>query len=170
MHDLVGAVVQQHVLRMMRMELDRSRHHGFPSSCLYIQVDGLGENAAPQLIEETRRALVELVREKTRGRDHVSGMGRQGVVMLLCHADASQAVGVAERIAARFARIDFERAIGSSPTVSIGVAALEEGAPTVEDLVARAESALRDAIRRGGDRIALYGLVDPRGSVENGLG
>jgi diguanylate cyclase (GGDEF)-like protein len=161
-----GLFSQSQVLHLMHTELARARRHGIAVSCLLMQADRIPiEDVRPAALEQLRDALRSelgaLVREKTRGHDHVGMLEDDRYVLMLPHTDVEQALRVAGRIASAFGDLEILGPVGEAsfqPTLSVGVVYCDD--PDVlffETILRRAEIALERAQAAGGDRCTVYG-------------
>lgn len=158
---LAGPFTQAQILHLMKTEFARARRYGFPLSCLLIQVDrvdGLIYAHGAEFRSVVRAELGKLVREKTRGADHLGLVSEDRFLLLLPHTDEDQALAVSERIRAAFAERRVEVA-GQSLllTVSVGIAA--GGDPETlffETMLSQAEMALDWAIEAHGDQSKVF--------------
>lgn len=149
------------ILHLMKGEFARARRHGYPLACVLVQVDRLDALVAQYgeaLRESVRAHLSRLVRDSTRDHDHVGMVGDDNFLLLLPHSDATAARVVADRLRARFDRVDFEvDGIAVPLGLSLGVAACQSKETLFFDtLLSQAEVALEWAIQEGGDRTMLF--------------
>ena len=158
---LGGPFTQAQILHLMKTEFARARRYGYPLSCLLIQVDrveGLIYAHGAELRGAVRDELGRLVREKTRGADHLGLISDDRFLLVLPHTDEDQALAVAERIQAAFAERRVE--VGGQSlllTVSIGIAAGGESETLFfETMLSQAEMALDWAIEAHGDQSKVF--------------
>jgi two-component system cell cycle response regulator len=139
-------------------ELERSRRHKTPLSCMVLDLDGFkaindrfGHLAGDQALRHTATIL----RDNSRGYDMVARYGGDEFAAMLPHTHLEAAVKVAEK---------FQSALKGSPLefagvkviirVSIGVAGVPEvEAAVAEDLIGAADRRLYAAKGLGGDRV-----------------
>ncbi len=143
------------------IELRDSARSGEPLSLLMLDVDDFkryNDTYGHQAGDETLRSVAHAAREAlVRPADTISRYGGEEFGVLLPRTTLGGAIAVAERI--RSAVLDLERAhignrAGPFVTVSIGVATIDAGPSTVEELIRRADAALYDAKGLGRDRVA----------------
>lgn len=143
--------------RLLAIELKRSKRYGFPLALLVVSPDGesmlpLAEGSTPVPGFDADAATIasRAVSQAVRDIDIPMQLAEDHILVVMPHTDLDGALVVAERIR-RKARTG-EGAI----TVSIGATSVEGGAArsTFDQLIGRANRALREARRAGGDRIA----------------
>lgn len=112
--------------------------------------------------DQVLREIAHRIGRSTRPSDHVGRAGGDEFVAILPETRASEAMLVAERIrdAVRESPIQLE---GGSVIVTISLAVVEvtRDVASVEDLLARASSALRDSKERGKNTTTAAGHVTP---------
>jgi PleD family two-component response regulator len=141
--------------RLLVIELKRAKRYGFPLSLMLVAPDGesvvpLADGGRPVegIDAETGTILGRAVQSAIRDIDIPMHFADDTVMVVMPHTDADGARVVGERIR-RKAR-QSEGAI----TVSIGVTSMHGShGPTYAQLVARANKALREARRAGGDTV-----------------
>ncbi|MFN7151258.1 MAG: GGDEF domain-containing protein, partial [Microthrixaceae bacterium] len=150
---LTGAANRREFLRVAQEHL-RDRRGGDGCSVLLLDVDRFKAvndsfgHAAGDV------ALVHLVRSTNdviRAEDLVARLGGEEFAVLLPGADTSRAIEVADRVRAGIA-MDSRSDISGPLTVSIGVATARSG-DTVESILARADAAMYQVKRRGGNGV-----------------
>lgn len=157
----------------MHTELARARRHGIVISCLLMHLDGTEDARSVTRSKKSRRSdaaeallrhLGDLVRDKTRGHDHVGVIDDTRYLLMLPHTGPDEAMVVAERIAKAFrdeVAIDEAGAGTGSGTLSVGVVFCDD--PEVmffETVMRRAQAALDRAVGAGGNRCVLYETLD----------
>lgn len=158
---------QVQILHLMKNEFARMRRHGIPLACLILQVDRL-----PQLVDlygaelrnVVRRAIAQLVREKTRGADLLGVTNDDRYLLVLPHTSLPQARLVADRLHDLFGELQVEidgRELALS--LSIGISScVDQSIMFFDTFLAQAETALEWAQTQGGDQIASFGEVQLR--------
>ncbi len=161
---LTGVNNRRYVERRLLEEIGRSQRHGYPLSCMYIDIDRfkqINDRIGHQAGDEVLRDVAGRIKAELRLSDALGRFGGEEFVVLLIDAQADDAVNVAERI---------RRSVGEQPillgsgeqlpvTVSIGVASLEsarENEPiekTLQKFLARADQALYQAKNGGRNRV-----------------
>ena len=155
--DLTGVPNRRYFRRQLTLEMERSRVYGVPLSILLLDVDDF------KLINDTHGHLMgdvvlsELcgaIGNTLRTPDSISRFGGDEFAVLLPHTDSAGASAVADRILEDVQKLavadDQGRPIRC--TVSIGVAQVQAGDVTFNDVVRRADACLYDAKRKGKNR------------------
>jgi diguanylate cyclase (GGDEF)-like protein len=109
--------------------------------------------------DEALRCVGRVLRESTRADDVVARYGGEEFVVLM-GGNIEDVIEVAERVrhgVEHESAIENETLLGSSVTVSVGVAALTEDVSSLEQLVERADDELYRAKRAGKNRVAAAG-------------
>lgn len=161
---LTGVNNRRYVERRLLEELGRSRRHGHPLSCMYIDIDHfkkINDTRGHQAGDEVLREVAGRIKAELRLSDALGRFGGEEFVVLLIDAEMVDALCVAERIRQSVAEHPLRLANGDSlmVTVSIGVASLEtmQAGATVEtagqDILARADEALYKAKADGRNRV-----------------
>lgn len=96
------------------------------------------------------QTLAAILTERTRRMDLSSRFGGERFVSILLDCSLEHAISFAEDVRRRLARVDFG---WGRVTVSAGVASVEDGMGSPDELIADAERALSRAKRRGRDRV-----------------
>lgn len=147
--------------RLLSIELKRSKRYGFPLAVLLVSPDGEpllpladGSTPVPGMDADASTVVGQAVRAAVRDIDIPMHFADDNVMIVMPHTDVDGALVVAERIRRK------TRTGNSAITVSIGATAVGggsgDGAPRLsfDKLVARANRALAQARKAGGDRIA----------------
>jgi diguanylate cyclase (GGDEF)-like protein len=117
--------------------------------------DAFGHLAGDEALAGAARAMTAVLREY----DLAGRFGGEEFSVLLPHADADEAVRIADRLRAGISQVTIAASTsGDHPpgiTASIGVAALSEGITDLTDLLAAADSALYRAKESGRDTVRL---------------
>lgn len=159
---LTGAATRSVFLERLEHEWARSRRAGKKLSVLVLGVEGLpairkafGNAAGDQVMV----AIALLADRMFRAADCFSRIGGDEFAVLLPETGDDAALSIAQRLRARIAKSvfagDAAPDMGRQPacTVSIGLAAMRAG-ESVQDVLARAKSALHEARAGGGNRVA----------------
>lgn len=152
---------QAQILHLMKTEFARARRYGYPVSCILMRIDrlqGLCDLHGTELRDRLREHLTRLVRDKTRGADHLGIVSEDRYLLVLPHTDEHQALAVAERIRSEFAELEVESRGSRLPlTLSLGVAAFDdEDTLFFDTMLSRAEVALEWAADAGGDQVSVF--------------
>ncbi|HJV87964.1 MAG TPA: DUF484 family protein [Noviherbaspirillum sp.] len=163
---LTGINNRRYVERRLLEEIGRSQRHGYPLSCMYIDIDHfkqINDRIGHQAGDEVLRDVAGRIKAELRLSDALGRFGGEEFVVLLIDAQADDAMNVAERI---------RRSVGEQPmilgsgeqipvTVSIGVASLENARDeasiekTLQKFLARADQALYQAKNGGRNRVVV---------------
>jgi diguanylate cyclase (GGDEF)-like protein len=165
---------QAQILQLMRNEFARSRRHGYPLSCLLLQVDRMAQLVdlhGMAVREAVRGNLAALVQGRTRGADLLGAWSEDRFLLLLPHTQLDRARIVAARLVRQFQEI--EVAVDGKVLalrLCAGLAANEDHQIMFFDsLVGQAEFALEHALRAGGAPVVSFGevrLLAPEGVRE----
>jgi diguanylate cyclase (GGDEF)-like protein len=159
---LTGLYNHRHFHERLRSELTRASRTHDSVAVLMLDLDDFkrvndvyGHGAGDQVLVHIAR----VARDAVRGSDVVCRIGGEefGVIMPSC--DATDAMGLAERLVESVRSTIFEPA--GRVTISIGVSQGPRDAMNPRELVACAEAAMMTAKAHGKNRIVAYGDVDP---------
>lgn len=145
----------------LRREVGLSQRHGLPLSVLMIDIDKfkrINDSYGHSVGDGVLRRLAATIVQCVRGTDVPARLGGEEFVVVLPGTDAAGAVLLATRIRAAVEALRVEaRGLGSDAllqfTVSTGVATLV--AEPAEQLLKRADEAMYQAKRAGGNRVAV---------------
>lgn len=140
----------------------RARRYAEPLSLLTLDLDGLkaandslGHAAGDALIRQVALALSTSLREA----DFAGRLGGDEFAVMLPATGPDGAGVLAERLRGALAAIEIPGADDLvRTTASIGIATLDEDDRDAEALMARADDAMYDAKRAGGDRVAVFAV------------
>jgi diguanylate cyclase (GGDEF)-like protein len=160
---LTGAYNRHTFHEIAEREMSRARRANQPLSIIMLDVDHLrrlNDDYGHQAGDEVLQRLADIVRTALRKEDMLVRFGGEQFLVMLPEVSGPGAVVVAGRIRRGVADTTLEVAGHSlQVTVSLGVAArLDEGPESVDQLVARAESALALAKQRGRNRVVALSL------------
>jgi diguanylate cyclase (GGDEF)-like protein len=160
--DLTGLGSRSFFHRAAERRIELYKRNGLPLACAVLDVDDFksyNDRYGHMSGDKALRYLGRVLRESTRADDVVARYGGEEFVVLM-GGDVQDAIEVAERVRHR---VEFESVtegeipLGSSITVSVGVAALTEGVSSLEQLVETADDELYRAKRAGKNRVAAVG-------------
>jgi diguanylate cyclase (GGDEF)-like protein len=126
-----------------------TRYQDFFSVCL-VRPDAINGHAG-----EIQQAVARKIGEFLRSTD-VVGRVQDGAAILLLHTASTDAVRVAERVRANIENVAFPGPPGSPPrriTLSVGKVSFPRDGSSDKMLLSRAQANLREAARRGGNRV-----------------
>jgi diguanylate cyclase (GGDEF)-like protein/PAS domain S-box-containing protein len=113
------------------------------------------------------RHLAQLLGETFRAVDVVARIGGEEFAILLPSTDLTRAAQVAERLrAAVAAQLVLYDGLQIGCTISVGVAALNDGAGGIDLLLKRADQALYAAKRAGRNRVQCWSADDADGAID----
>ena len=165
--EVTGLWNQRYFNERLHAECVRAQRYGRPLSIVFIDVDEFDKLTlqGSRVRDAVLREIAQLLVSAIRGAD-VSGRidgfleaaryGRHEFFLILPETDLEGARSVAERLrrtveATRFSHRNAGRS--GRVTISLGVAALHAGGDAAENLVSRADEALRQAQERGSNHI-----------------
>lgn len=165
--------------RRFREELDRHLAHGerygWRGALLLLDVDHLkevndtcGHPAGDRLLTQVAGRL----RKRLRRSDLLARLGGDEFAVLLQEANETQALIVAEAVVGQIAGTPFRVNGGLRSTMSVGVAVID-GPTDTDDVMHRADDALYEAKRQGGDcaaRSPAQAAGRPEGARRGGTG
>jgi diguanylate cyclase (GGDEF)-like protein len=140
--------------------LAEAKRYGTRGSLLFLDLDEfklindrLGHETGDKLLV----ALAALLRGRLRASDLLARLGGDEFTIVLPHTGRDQAQALAEHLVEAIRSHTFQAAGRAvTITVSIGIALFPEDGVTVDELLARADAAMYQAKRAGGDRFRIY--------------
>lgn len=165
---LTGAYTQQHFVAAADREWSRIRRHGEDAALLMIDIDRLkgindrfGTGCGDALLVEITRQVSTTLRQY----DLLARFGGGVLVVYLPHTDPIGALDVAERIRERVAALRVSWSTHTlRSTVSVGVASIGASHGALDEVIADAGGALREA-KAAGRNCVRAAPVPPRRSV-----
>ncbi|MBA2633289.1 MAG: diguanylate cyclase, partial [Chloroflexi bacterium] len=157
---LTGVASRTAIIARLDLEIAETRRYQHGAAVVLLDVDGFAQlngQFGIALGDAVLREVALRVRLRVRAADSLGRSGSDGFLAVLPHTDEEGAAILAEalrrRVAQRPMRLgDVEAAV----TVSAGVAVIRPGDEVDRDgLLARADEALENARRGGGDRIVM---------------
>lgn len=156
--ELTGVSNRRSLFEFARNEFRRSRRYQQPMSLLMIDVDHfkpVNDTHGHAVGDVVLRQMATRCSECARDVDHLGRYGGEEFMMVAPLTSAKFALKLAERIRNAVESRPFTTSAGELLlTVSLGVAELEEGDESVEDILERADGALYRAKRDGRNRVA----------------
>jgi diguanylate cyclase (GGDEF)-like protein len=160
MDDLTGLGNRSFFHRAAQRRMELYERNGLPLACAVVDVDDFkfyNDNYGHEGGDAVLRCLARVLGECTRADDLVARYGGDEFVMLL-GGSVQDAIKVAERVREK---VEFEcllqeeeASLGSSLTVSVGVATLGEDTATLQRLIRAADEELYRAKATGKNRVA----------------
>ncbi|WP_293778166.1 diguanylate cyclase [uncultured Oxalicibacterium sp.] len=161
---LTGVNNRRYVEKRLLEEVGRTQRHGYPLSCMYIDLDhfkAVNDRYGHQGGDEVLREVAKRIQNELRLSDALGRFGGEEFVVLLIDAPHAVAMAVAERIRHS---VDGKSLLLSSgetvhATVSIGVATAAQlerrdaPLPIAQALLSRADTALYRAKKAGRNRV-----------------
>ena len=167
---LTGVCNRRHVDRTLAEQMALRESRPFAVSLLLLDIDhfkGINDEHGHEVGDEVLRRVALTLLATLRPADVVGRYGGEEFLIALVGVAPSTAMGVAERVRGALGAIELEHE-GKAVRVSasIGVAGIDEGAPSVpvHDLVRGADVAMYRAKDGGRDR-AVLGTPTPRGTT-----
>ena len=163
MDPLTGAFNRRSFHDMAEREIARARRAGQPLSIIMLDIDhfrAVNEKYGHRTGDLLLQRFTDIVRSALRKEDMLVRFGGEEFLVMLPEVPGPGAVVVAGRIR-RLVEQEPLEADGEKValTASLGVAArLDEGPESVDDLIARADSALNLAKQRGRNRVVALSL------------
>jgi diguanylate cyclase (GGDEF)-like protein len=162
---LTGAMARQ----AFRQEADRAfalaRRHKHPLSCVTFDLDhfkAINDENGHAVGDLVLKACIEVCHEELRASDLIGRVGGEEFAVVLPHIDAEAAMGVAQKLRGAFGKVFIPGKY--SPlrfTASFGVAAIDETARDIGDLLERADEALYASKGAGRDTCSLWKPARP---------
>lgn len=168
---LTGLYNRRHFGRVFEQLFAEAQRYGKDLSCVMIDLDAykqLNDRHGHQLGDQVLIVVGKAITNNLRKMDVAARYGGDEFILLLPHASASEAAGVAARIGEEYrntAGMLLQRTVPdeSHPplTMSIGIAALLQEPAVLpingEQLIARADASLYQAKKGGRNQISFYG-------------
>lgn len=156
---LTGLYNRRHFFSVIRDEVKRSERYGRPLSLAYVDLDNfklLNDTFGHQEGDNILRLVANCARQSFRAHDYLFRMGGDEFVVLMVETHLGKAVKAAERFRLLFNErynkiMPLHRARLAPVTLSLGISQLVEG-ERQEGLLKRADLAMYEAKRAGGDR------------------
>jgi diguanylate cyclase (GGDEF)-like protein len=161
--ELTGARSFSHLHERLEREFARAERHSEPLACCLLDIDRLklqNERGGRSLGDAVLRGVVEVVRGSLRDSDVVARYGGDELFVMLPATHFAGSLVVAGRICRDVAARAFGGDLGvalANVTVSVGVALFpSRDVRTRGALLSALEMALREAKRRGGNRVCVF--------------
>ncbi|KJK16194.1 diguanylate cyclase [Burkholderiaceae bacterium 16] len=153
--DLTGVLNRRAVLHAGSSELKNRRGNGQPLSLLLMDIDHfkrINDQHGHLVGDRVLAHFAQTVGRALRYTDYLGRFGGEEFVVLLPHTGMEAALAMAERVRQA---VEQQSAIAGQPacTASLGLASIEAGEATLDELLARADSALYRAKADGRNRV-----------------
>ncbi|MCY1332227.1 diguanylate cyclase (GGDEF) domain protein [compost metagenome] len=153
--DLTGVLNRRAVLHAGNIELRNRRGSGQPLSLLLMDIDHfkrINDQHGHLVGDRVLAHFAQTVGRALRHTDYLGRFGGEEFVVLLPHTGAEAAFAVAERVRQA---VEQQSALAGQAacTASLGLASIEAGEATLDELLARADSALYRAKADGRNRV-----------------
>lgn len=144
----------------LTVEIKRARRYGFPLSVMLASldnIDSIGERYGDEILRQLLGGLARAVRRCVRDIDIPVTLRDDTILVLMPHTDEEGAAAVAERVRKRIRKSVYrEDDLVIRPSISIGETTYDRSRDrNFSQVVRRASKAMREAIRKGGDRVVV---------------
>lgn len=163
---LTGCLNRRSLFESFEKSWDFAIRKGVGLACVMVDIDffkSINDNYGHQKGDEVLRATGSLLVEISRQYDLPSRYGGEEFCIVLPGSTVDEATFVAERIRTQLAEIDFK---DFHISASLGVSAIELGAPSPQDLIDQADKCLYVAKRNGRNQTVRFDQVDPTVEVD----
>jgi diguanylate cyclase (GGDEF)-like protein/putative nucleotidyltransferase with HDIG domain len=153
---LTGIYNRRYFWEALEKEVQRSRRYGSHAALVLLDVDDfkkINDTRGHSVGDNVLRGIADVVAPLLRPVDSFARIGGEEFALLLPETKQFDALLVAERVRAAISRAQIVQ--GLRVTVSAGVGACPQDAPTRDDLVRRTDAALYWAKRNGKDMCAV---------------
>lgn len=144
----------------LSVEIKRARRYGFPLSVMLASLDRMSEIDqlhGSQVLKQLLGGLARALRRSVRDIDIPVTLRDDTILVLMPHTDSEGASAVAERVRQRIRRSVYrEDNLVIRPTISVGETTYDRNSDrNFSQVVRRASKAMREAVRKGGDRVVV---------------
>ncbi len=152
---VTGALNRRGMEKLLATEMDRARRTGDPCSVAILDIDDFkkfNDTGGHALGDEVLRKIGECVHQNLRSYDAFGRMGGDEFLLLLPGSTSYEASALCNRILSAIEALPAYSAVGSSPTVSIGLTVMNSF-DSSENILERADRGLYAAKRLGKNRL-----------------
>lgn len=157
---LTGAESRARFTKAMTEALATAAEGGRTTALLWVDMDGfkaINDELGHAVGDHVLRMCVQRIHAQVRARDHVGRLGGDEIGVLLCGVSGEEEISaIADRILAGLRDPVVTEAGTTLLSGSIGIATAPHDASTTQDLLLRADLAMYDAKRAGGDRAVRF--------------
>jgi diguanylate cyclase (GGDEF)-like protein len=158
---LTGLHNRRHFVSQLEDHLRRTRRYGETLAVVFLDLDqfkGLNDRSGHRAGDRALRRVGLVIAEWVRDSDVAARIGGDEFAALLLKADRAQASQVVDRLRAAVEGLGLMGDGSEHPvTLSAGIALFPEDGDDAEALLERADTALYEAKRRGGNRVLIAG-------------
>ena len=151
---------QAGIMNVLKIEFSRARRYNCPLTCFLIQIDRfqyLRDLYGTEVTGAISSSIVQMIQASTRLSDFLGTVGER-FLLVMPHTDSQGAMTTADRVRKKLADMDFDVS-GKliKVTLSIGVADnSDEESIFYDAILKRAEAALQNVVRGGGDGLEIH--------------
>lgn len=150
---LTGVMNRRGFERTLKTEHSRAKRNAARNFALLIDCDdfkGINEKYGHSVGDVVLQEIVTRLQKAVRPTDHIARIGGDEFLVLVCEVDDSTALLVAERVRLAIAETPINVVDGTAKiTTSTGVTALSEELMSIEEILAAANSGLKNSKRSG---------------------
>jgi len=158
--EMTGLFNHRYLMLRLAQEVERAKRYRLPLNLLLLDVDFFGRYVRERgefYGNLVLKKIAELLKKNTRGSDVLVRYGGDAFAIILANTSIEAARSLGNRFSAIIKNHPFlyaETLPKGKVTVSVGLVFLEDQTP--EELLWCAEKALREAIKKGGNRVEVY--------------
>ena len=161
---LTGLFNRRQFDRQLLHECARLRRYGTAATLILIDVDHfktVNDAEGHRAGDDVLRRVADIVRECVRTTDFSFRYGGDEFAALLTEADPTESMRVAERVRVEVGATFRGHSVPVTASIGVAMIAAVPGLRMDEEVVSRADRALYDAKRRGGDRVVPDACMAP---------
>lgn len=160
--DLTRVKNHRFLLEQLRLELERSKRYNRPTSLLMIDIDFFKQyNDVYGHLQgdEILKIYASVLESSSRKSDIVARYGGDEFCVVLPDADTERARRLGRRLQAEIEKLEIAPVVFKKKyniTISLGLATFPDDAATFEELIDKADIALYEAKKQGGNNVTSY--------------